>query len=153
MEQLNNRIGPYALKEGEGWTYRFGIDFTVKASEIQEGSGTAFMEYVTRKGEEPPIHTHKTEDEMFYVLEGRITFQCGEETFDLEKGGFIFLPHGIGHSYTIRSEEPVRLIVVTSPVREGASRGWGGYVSDLEAGQGELIAKPPNAGSSDRDDE
>jgi quercetin dioxygenase-like cupin family protein len=31
---------------------------------------------------------------MFYVLEGAITFQCGEDRFDLEKGGFIFLPHG-----------------------------------------------------------
>jgi quercetin dioxygenase-like cupin family protein len=145
MEQLNHRIQPYALKEGEGWTYRFDIDFTVKASEIQEGSGAAFMEYVTKKGEEPPPHTHKTEDEMFYVLEGRITFQCGEETFDVEKGGFIFLPRGITHSYTIRSEEPVRLIVVTSPVREGSSRGWGGFVSDLELGQGELITKPQTA--------
>jgi quercetin dioxygenase-like cupin family protein len=152
MEQLNNRIQPYALKKGEGWTYRFGIDFTVKASEVHDGNGAAFMEYVTRKGEEPPSHTHRTEDEMFYVLEGSITFQCGEEAFDLEKGGFIFLPRGIRHSYTIRSEEPVRLIVVTSPVREGSSRGWGGYVSDLESGQGELIAKPGNTGKLDTDD-
>src|SRR5215211_2444585 len=142
MEQLNNRIQPYAIKEGEGWIYRFGIDFTVKASEIQEGNGAAFMEYVTKKGEEPPSHTHPTEDEMFYVLAGSITFQCGEETFDLEKGGFIFLPRGIEHGYTIRSGEPVRLLVVTAPVREGSSRGWGGFVSDLEFGQGELIAKP-----------
>ena len=125
----------------------------MKASEIQEGSGAAFMEYVTKKGEEPPSHTHRTEDEMFYVLEGSITFRCGEEAFDLEKGGSIFLPRGIRHSYTIRSEEPVRLIVVTSPVREGSSRGWGGYVSDLESGQGELIAKPQNASGRDKDDE
>ena len=145
MEQLKNRIQPYALKEGEGWTYRFGIDFTLKASEIREGSGAAFMEYVTKKGEEPPPHTHQTEDEMFYVLEGSITFQCEEKSFDLEKGGFIFLPRGIQHSYTIRNEEPVRLIVVTSPVREGSSRGWEGFVSDLELGQGELIAKPQTA--------
>jgi quercetin dioxygenase-like cupin family protein len=146
MAQLNNRNQPYALKAGEGWTYRFGIDFTVKAGEVQEGSGAAFLEYVTRKGEEPEGHTHKTEDEMFYVLEGAITFRCGEETFDVEKGGFIFLPRGIEHSYTIRSHDPVRLIVVTSPVRDGASDGWGGFVADLELGQGELIAKPRHAG-------
>ncbi len=145
MDQLDSRIQPYALKAGEGWTYRFGIDFTVKTGEVKEGSGAAFMEYVTRKGEEPPSHTHKTEDEMFYVLEGTITFRCGEASFDLEKGGFIFLPHGIEHHYTIRSEDPVRLIVVTSPAREGSSGGWGGFVADLELGQGELIAKPQHA--------
>ena len=62
------------------------------------------------------------------------------------KGGFIFLPRGIEHGYTIRSEDPVRLIVVTSPVREGASGGWGGFVADRESGQGERIAKPQHTG-------
>jgi len=79
---------------------------------------------------------------MFYVLEGAVTFRCGEEMFDLEKGDFIFLPHGIEHGYMIRSDEPARLIIVTSPVREGKSGGWGGFVSDMELGQGELVAKP-----------
>ena len=142
MDRPGKQIQPYALKQGEGWVYRYGIDFTLKASEVQNGSGASFLEYVTWKGEEPPSHTHKTEDEMFYVLEGAVTFQCGEETFDVEKGGFIFLPAGIRHGYTIRSEDPVRLIVVTAPFRNQGSNGWGGFVSDMELGQGELIAKP-----------
>ena len=142
MDRPDKQIQPYALKAGEGWTYRFGIDFTVKSGEVQKGSGTAFLEYVTRKGEEPPSHTHATEDEMFYVLEGTITFRCGRKSFDLEKGGFIFLPRGVEHSYIISSEDPVRLITVTAPVREEASGGWQGFVSDMELGQGELIAKP-----------
>ena len=142
MEQSSSRIGSYALEAGEGWTYRFGIDFTVKAGEVRAGSSAAFLEYTTRQGEEPSGHTHETEDEMFYVLEGAITFHCGDMTFDLEQGGFVFLPHGVKHSYTIRSQEPVRLIVVTAPAREGASGGWGGFVSDLELGQGELTAAP-----------
>ncbi|HEX5944265.1 MAG TPA: cupin domain-containing protein [Anaerolineales bacterium] len=142
MDKPDRQIKPYALKQGEGWVYRYGIDFTLKAGEVQNGSGASFLEYVTRKGEEPPSHTHQTEDEMFYVLEGAVTFQCGEETFDVEKGGFIFLPAGIRHGYTIRSEDPVRLIVVTAPFRNQGSNGWGGFVSDMELGQGELIAKP-----------
>jgi quercetin dioxygenase-like cupin family protein len=142
MDHLDSRIRPYALQAGEGWTYRFGTNFTVKAGEVREGSGAAFLEYVTRKGEEPPSHAHETEDEMFYVLEGAITFQCGQETLDVETGGFVFLPHSIEHSYIIRSSTPVRLIVVTSPAREGTSGGWGGFVADMESGQGQLIAQP-----------
>lgn len=144
MEASDKRPGPYALKAGEGWTYRFGIDFNVKAGEVQVGTGAAFLEYVTRKGEEPPDHTHPGEDEMFYVLEGAITFRCDDETFDLEQGGFIFLPRGIQHGYTIQGDDPVRLILVTAPIREGPGGGWGGFVSDMELGQGELIAKPPH---------
>ena len=140
-----NERQPYALKAGEGWTYRlFGVDFTVKAGEMPAGNGAAIMEYVTRKGEEPGEHTHPTEDEMFYVLEGRITFLCDGERFDLETGGFIFLPHGSPHDYTFPDEEPVRLLIVTAPVRKEVGGGWGGFVSDLEKGQGELVAKPPH---------
>jgi quercetin dioxygenase-like cupin family protein len=61
----------------------------------------------------------------------------------LEKGGFIFLPAGIEHGYTIGGDDSVRLIVVTSPIREGAGAGWGGFVADMESGQGELVTKPP----------
>ena len=142
MSRTDRPIQPYALKAGEGWIYRFGIDFTVKAGEVQQGNGAALMEYATKKGEEPPSHTHPTEDEMFYVLEGAITFRCGDAMFDLEKGGFVFLPAGIEHGYTIRGDDPVRLIVVTCPPRADVSGGWGGFVSDMETGQGELIAKP-----------
>lgn len=145
MDQDNDHMRPYALKAGDGWTYRFGVDFTVKAGEVREGSSAAFLEYLTKKGEEPEDHTHASEDEMFYVLEGSITFRCGEESFHLEQGGFIFLPRGIPHGYAIESNDPVRLLVVTSPVREGAGDGWGGFVSDMELGQGDLIAKPPFA--------
>lgn len=144
MDDSNIRKRPYALKAGKGWTYRYGVDFTVKSSEIQKGSGAAVLEYSTKQGEEPPRHTHQTEDEMFYVLEGSVTFHCGDESFDLEAGDFIFLPRGIQHGYTIRSAQAVRLLVVTSPVREEAASGWQGFVSDMESGQGELIAKPPH---------
>jgi len=146
---MNKPTQPYALKAGEGWKYQLGIDFILKASEIRTGSGAAILEYVTKQGEEPGSHTHASEDEMFYVMEGALTFQCGQESFDVERGGFIFLPRGIEHSYTIRSQDPVRLLVITSAVRDGATGGWGGFVSDLESGQGELVAKPRQVGKGD----
>ena len=141
-DQSNPRAQPYALEAGEGWTYRFGIDFTVKASEVQTGSGLAMVEYTTRQGEEPPDHTHPTEDEIFYVLDGALTFHCGGKRMDVETGATVFLPCGIEHGYTIRSKTPVRLLAVTAPIRNGISGGWGGFVSDMELGQGDLIATP-----------
>jgi quercetin dioxygenase-like cupin family protein len=125
-------VRPYALKKGEGQIHSFGVDFIVKSGEKREGSGAAVLEYTTKKGEEPPDHTHPTEDEMFYVLEGEISFRCAGETFDLEEGGFVFLPRGIKHGYTIRSDGLVRLLVVTCPVREAVSGGWGGFVGEME---------------------
>jgi quercetin dioxygenase-like cupin family protein len=131
---------PYALKAGEGWTYRYDIDFTVKAGELHPGRGATLTEYTTRKGEEPPQHTHPSEDEMFYVLSGKLTFHCGDASFDVGAGGFVYLPQGPKHGYTIRSEDPVRLIIVTSPASTTGG-GWGGFIADVE-GQGELVAEP-----------
>lgn len=132
----------YALQSGQGWTYRDGIDFTVKAGERQTTNGAAVIEYHTREGEEPPEHSHPTEDEMFYVLEGALTFRCGNQSFEVESGGFVFLPRGVEHGYTIRSDGPVRLLVVTAPPRD-RSDGWGGFVGDFES-RGELVGEPGN---------
>lgn len=83
---------PYALAPGDGPTYNEGIDFTVKAGELRSTNGAAAIEYVTRQGEEPPDHSHPTEDEMFYVLEGELTFRCGDRSFDVGAGGFVSSP-------------------------------------------------------------
>jgi quercetin dioxygenase-like cupin family protein len=119
----------------------------VKAGELQPGRGATFTEYTTRRGEEPPDHTHPSEDEMFYILDGELTFRCGGESFDVDAGGFIYLPQGMKHGYTIRSEGSVRLIVVTFPTREAAGQGWGGFIADVE-GQGELAASPEKRSDS-----
>jgi quercetin dioxygenase-like cupin family protein len=139
MSQASSR--PYALKAGEGSTYNYGIDFTVKAGEVGDGPRLAVVEYTTRAGEEPPDHTHGTEDELFYVLQGDLAFRCGDETFELADGGFIFLPRNIEHGYRIRSEKEVKLLVITVPAEEKAEGGWGGFVSDLET-QGQRRGPP-----------
>lgn len=54
------------------------------------------------------------------------------------------LPQGQKHGYTIRSEGPVRLIVVTFPVSGTTGNGWGGFIADVES-QGQLVTGPEKA--------
>jgi quercetin dioxygenase-like cupin family protein len=124
---------PYHLRRGTGATYNIGIDVTVKAGEFRSGHGAAVIEFTTRKGEEPGDHVHDTEDEMFYVLDGELSFECDGKRFEVETGGFVFLPRGLTHNYTIRSDSDVRLLVITAPPRD-AGEGWGGFVGDVESG-------------------
>ncbi len=133
---------PYALKAGEGWIFDYvGVDFVVKAGEIGRGRTMAVVEYTTRRGEEPPEHVHTTEDEIFYVLQGSATFRCGDQAFDVEETGSVFLPRGIPHTYEIRGDGDVRLLMLTAPANEDASGGWGGFVTDIETG-GTLRSAP-----------
>jgi quercetin dioxygenase-like cupin family protein len=122
----------YALRRDQGPTYGFGPNWIVKAGEIGPGRRLAFVEYTTKKGEEPGPHTHPTEDEIFYVVEGRVTFRCGDEAFEMGDGGFVFLPRGVEHSYSIESAGEVRMLIVLSPADESARGGWGGLIGDLE---------------------
>ena len=132
MDRPENLRKPYALRPGQGQAVNLGVEFVIKAGELSSGSGAAVLEYTTRPGEEPDDHVHPSEDEMFYVLSGRITFRCGGEQFDLEPGSFIFLPRGLSHGYTIPGPEPVRLLVITAPPRPQPG-GWAGFAADLES--------------------
>jgi len=142
MTDENGRPRAYALQAGEGWTYDFGIDFTVKAGELGGGRRLAFVEYTNQAGEEPEDHVHPTEDEIFYVLRGDVTFRCGGEEFGVSDGGFVFLPRGVEHGYQIHGED-ARLLAVTSPAQEDARGGWGGFIGDVEA-SGQLRSAPPD---------
>jgi quercetin dioxygenase-like cupin family protein len=113
---------PYALNWGEGRTYQpYGPAFAVKAGSYESQGGLVFIEYATRKGEEPGRHTHDGEDEIFYVLSGDVEFSCGDETFVVRDSGFVFLPRNIEHGYKILNEGEARLLVVVAPPRWGES--------------------------------
>ena len=41
-----------------------------------------------------PLHVHRNEDELFYVLEGEHVFRVGDEEYIVGPGGFVFAPRG-----------------------------------------------------------
>lgn len=127
-----NSNGPYALLAGDGWVYNEGIDFIVKLGERRQGRRFAVLEYRTN-ADEWPGHSHATEDEIFYVLDGALTFRCGTEEFEVDTGGFVFLPNGIEHGYKIRGGKEAHLLVVTAPAPDPDSApGWDGFVAGIE---------------------
>ena len=132
-QMKKHAVGPYALKPKEGWVYNVGVDFIVKLGELGQRRRLAVLEYTT-DADEWPGHNHPTEDEIFYVLKGALTFRCGDQQFDVDEGGFVFLPSGIEHGYKIRGGSEAHLLVVTAPAPEPDSAiGWDGFVSGLEA--------------------
>ncbi len=147
---MDDPIRPHALPAGQGWAYHFaelGIDFVVKVGELEHGRRLALFELTTRAGEEPPMHTHATEDETFYVLNGEVAFRCGNEEFEVADGGCVFLPRGIEHGYRITSAGDVKLLVMTTPAPDDGVPGWGGFVGSFEQAS-ELRDTPPTSPSS-----
>ena len=74
----------------------------------------ALMEQVTRNNNVPPPHIHHREDEVFYVLEGEVTFFVGDRTIKATPGTLAFVPRGVVHSFALDSEL-VRFLVLLTP--------------------------------------
>ena len=98
----------YVLQPGEG----VSGDTALKASRLSTGGSFTLIESHTTGG--APPHVHSRDDEFFYVLEGKLTVQCGAETFEAGVGAFVALPRGIPHSWDVIGEKAT-LLMMTAP--------------------------------------
>lgn len=82
----------------------------------ESSGGQCFMiEAPIPPGEGPPLHSHQREDEMFFVLEGRIKFSVDGQEFVGEKGAFACAPRGSIHAFKNIGAETARMIVTCTP--------------------------------------
>lgn len=79
-----------------------------------ETGGLLDVSLVTQpQGIATPLHVHTREAEAWYLLEGTLTYQAGEERVDLEQGGFIYLPRDVPHAF--RTTSAVRYLALALP--------------------------------------
>lgn len=87
----------------------------IKASAGDIGGAFGLVEMQLGPGHSPPMHIHHAEDESLWLLEGRLTVQCGDETFIAEPGSFIFTPRGVPHTFKVEGTTLPRLLVLFVP--------------------------------------
>lgn len=73
------------------------------------------MDVMVPPGGGPPPHVHTREEEAFYVLEGTITFQLGNEQIVAGPGTFLNMPIGSEHSFKNETAEPARMLITVAP--------------------------------------
>ncbi len=61
------------------------------------------------------LHLHRSDDEAWIVLEGRLGFQVGDELRELPAGESLLVPRGTPHSYWNPASEPARYLLVMTP--------------------------------------
>src|SRR5215475_5077610 len=116
MTETETVTSPYRLAAAEGiadvWWKSGRI--TVKTAGAETANAFSQIETDDPRGSGPPLHLHHNEDETFYVLEGEVTIQVGDERVDLAAGDFLFAPREVPHAYLVRSER-ARMLCTTSP--------------------------------------
>jgi quercetin dioxygenase-like cupin family protein len=82
-----------------------------------EDTGGAFdyftVEVAPKAG--PPLHVHHKQEETVHVLKGAFRIRIGEETFQLDEGGFAYLPSKVPHAFVNLTDAPAEIIVVYTP--------------------------------------
>ena len=118
--------------EGEGvWFADSLLRYKVTGDETH--GQLALAEVRAPRGSGSPVHTHRHEDEAWYILEGELTFWLGEESRRATTGDFIFGPRGLRHRFLVDSGVARFLILVTPAGFEDFTRacGWPATVETL----------------------
>ena len=115
------------LEPGGGERITVGASTLSIKAETATTGGTVFMsETELELGfPGPPPHVHDRLHDMFYVLEGVLTFVVDGETIDARPGTFVCVPPGTVHTFTNRSGAPVRFLNLNTPA------GFEGYMREL----------------------
>ena len=105
---------PFSLLAGNGEPLRFaGAEFLIKASAETTGGSFSILEEIDPL--DTPLHVHKNEDELFFVLEGEHVFQVGDEEFPAGPGDMVFAPRGTPHAQRRVKPRTGRVLVLMSP--------------------------------------
>jgi quercetin 2,3-dioxygenase len=89
-------------KPARSVNFRGGV-ITFHADSTDTSGQFALLETKGGPGGEPPLHVHRNEDELFYVLEGQLKVLRGNEEITLGPGQSAFLPRNVAHTFKIAS--------------------------------------------------
>lgn len=73
-----------------------GAEFIIRTSSDPTGGAFGLIEELDAL--DTPLHVHKNEDELWYVLEGEHVVQVGDDELQIGPGEMAFGPRGVPHS-------------------------------------------------------
>lgn len=85
----------------------------VHAPQAASAAGVSLVEHHMAEGFAIPLHVHTGEDESFFLLDGTVRFQAGDEVLTRTVGGSLHVPAGQLHSFRVASPEARFLTVAT----------------------------------------
>ena len=93
-----------------------GGTVSFKTESEETGGAWSLLELTVPPGfDGPPPHWHKVTQEAFYILEGALTLQVGDQTVKALPGAYVFVPTGVIHAYSNAEDEPARFLGFVSP--------------------------------------
>ena len=96
---------PMELNANQGRAlWHLGALLVFKALGEETGQQFWALEGLADRHMAVPLHAHSREDEIWYVLEGHITFTIGDRTIEGGPGSFAYIPRGVPHTFQVRTD-------------------------------------------------
>ena len=96
-------------------TWALGSLFQQVASGAETGGAFGLAQVTQPAGTATPLHVHTREAEAFYMLDGNLTYQAGQQRHQLSPGSFIYLPAGVPHAFRVTGTSPARFLAIVAP--------------------------------------
>ena len=108
---------PFIQSPADAETYALlGHRYSILACGERTGGAFALIHAeIPPRDPGPPPHTHRREDEHFYILDGKLAFVIGNETREAAAGSFVVAPRGIRHTFRNAADSVARFLVMVTP--------------------------------------
>ncbi len=88
---------------------------SVKVAGSETGGGLFVVELTHLLPGGPALHMHLYQEEWFYVMEGEVAFQVGEQRLRLHAGESIVGPRLVPHTFSSVGATPSRVLIAFCP--------------------------------------
>lgn len=107
---------PILLSPGEGRRYSMGgITALFKADGAESNGQYSISEWWLEPFTQGPgAHSHD-EDDVFFVIEGTMSFLIGDQWTDAPTGSFVLAPAGLTHDFENRSAQRAGVLNFSAP--------------------------------------
>lgn len=105
MNEMAKEVAAIVLPdEGGRALWHLGALLTFKALGSETNGQFWALEGLADRNMAVPLHAHRHEDELWYVIEGTIRFTVGDEVRDAGPGTFAYIPRDLPHTFQVLSD-------------------------------------------------
>jgi quercetin dioxygenase-like cupin family protein len=108
---------PYIVEPGDGLDAPLGPLGTIHKvpAYVTEGRVAVMEHTLPPRTLGAPLHRHSREDELTFVLSGRLGVKLGDEVLEASEGTYVLKPRGQWHTFWNAGDEDLRLMELLIP--------------------------------------
>jgi mannose-6-phosphate isomerase-like protein (cupin superfamily) len=99
----------HAPTAGRAWWF---LDTLVVEHSMATASLPVVLEQTLPVGAAPPLHVHRGLDDSWFLLEGLVVVQCGDQFLVARPGHWVSQPRGVPHAFRVVGDRPARTLLV-----------------------------------------